>query len=129
MDSANPRQPNSGERDLLARFARMEIPLAEVCRSLQGMLSVDFGLYERRLTSHFLAFEPRIRIEKHHIQNALDMRSKGGISERELSDWAAMLLMNDTYDWEGPDEEEIAASLNELSAEWLLRDPKLESDR
>jgi len=129
MDSATPRQPNPGERDLLERFARMEISLADLCRNLQGMLSVEFGLYQRRLTSHFLAAEPGIRIEKQHVQNALDRRRAGQISERDLSDWAAMLQLNDAYDWEGLDEEEIAQSLNELSVDWLLQNPKLESDR
>jgi len=77
---------------------------------------------ERRLTSHFLAAEPGIRIEMEHIENAVNRRSNRSASDRELSDWAAMLLMNDAYDWEGPDEDEISESLNELIA------PKAEQD-
>lgn len=120
-----PRQPTSKERELLARFARLEISLTVLCLRFRTMMSVDFGEHGRRLTSRFLPAEPPIRIEKQHIHNALSRRSTGGISERELSDWAAMLLMNDAYDWEGADEEEIAESLNELSARWLLRNPNV----
>jgi len=97
---------------LLAQFARLEISLAELIRAFEGMLSVEFGPTERRLTSRFLCAEPGIRIEKELITNALEKRKKGGVAEGELFDWAAMLLLNDAYEWQGPDEE-IAEVLNE----------------
>lgn len=40
---------------------------------------------------------------------------KGDISDSELNRWALMLLLNDAYDWQGPDEDEIAEILNDLA--------------
>lgn len=96
----------------------MEISIPALCEQLQGMLTACFRVGERRLTSHFLAAEPAIRIEKQHIEHAMDLHRQDVISARELSDWAAMLLMNDAYNWEGP-EDEIADLLNELSTPGL----------
>ncbi len=44
----------------------------------------------------------------------MDKHLREDISTQELSDWAAMLLMNDAYDWQGPDEEQISEWLNEI---------------
>ena len=107
----------------------MEITLPQLCQLLQGMLTIDFGVQERRLTSHFLTAEPAIQIEKQHIQNAIDQRKRGCITDRELSDWAAMLLMNDAYDWQGTDEDEVADSLNDLSTLWLSTESKPSRDQ
>lgn len=70
---------------------------------------------ERRLTSYFLLPEPGVRIERWHIENALNKLRRREITEQQLSDWAAMLLLNEAYDWEGPDEDFIADQLNELA--------------
>jgi hypothetical protein len=70
---------------------------------------------QRRLTSHFLLPQPGVRVELWHIRNAMGKHERGEITARELSDWAAMLLLNDAYDWEGPDEDEIAEWLNDIS--------------
>ena len=43
----------------------------------------------------------------------MEQHERGRVTKRELSDWAAMLLMNDAYNWDGADEEEIAEALNE----------------
>lgn len=37
------------------------------------------------------------------------------MSTEQLADWATMLLLNDAYDWQGPEEEQIADWLNEIS--------------
>ena len=120
LEQPIPRQPTPAERELMAGFARMEVSLGELCDQLEGMLTVDFGKGVRRLTSQFLAAEPAIRIELCDIQHARNQNSGGTVSDRELSEWAAMLLMNDAYGWEGTDEEEIADSLNQLSTPWLF---------
>ena len=79
------------------------------------MLVVNFGEEERRLTSYFLLAQPGVRVEKKHIQAAMDKHAQGEISTEQLADWATMLLLNDAYDWQGPEEEEIAGWLNEIS--------------
>jgi hypothetical protein len=110
----NPRQPTNYEREALVQFARLEISLDDLCSRLQGMLTVDFGSKQRRLTSNFLAAEPGIQIEKQILQHAVDHRSSGAITARQLSDWAAMLIMNDAYEWEGLDEQ-VIDQLNEFA--------------
>lgn len=109
-----PRQPTNQEREALAQFARLDISLDDLCGRLREMLTIDFGSKERRLTSHFLPAEPGIQVEKQHVQHALDQRTKGMISARQLSDWAAMLIMNDAYDWQSLEEDKID-QLNELA--------------
>src|SRR5579875_3901793 len=115
QSSKEPRELRSDERDILARFARLDIPLQEVLVRLGDMLEIDFGPVERRLTSYFLFPVPAISIGMQHISNALDKHWRGEITDNELRDWATMLLLNEAYDWPGPDEEQIAGMLNELS--------------
>ncbi|MBV9760484.1 MAG: hypothetical protein JO340_07970 [Acidobacteriaceae bacterium] len=93
----------------------MAIPLEEVRLQLGCMLEMDFSSTKRTLTSYFLLPHPGIRIEMAHIRNALDKYSRGQITDTELSDWATMLLLNEAYEWSGPDEDGIAEMLNELS--------------
>ena len=108
------RQPTSQEREALVQFARLEISLDDLCSRLRGMLTIDFNSMQRRLTSHLLDAEPGIQIEKQHIQHALEERTRGAITARELSDWAATLIMNAAYDLEGLDEQDVD-ELNELA--------------
>jgi|SRR5580698_9981212 hypothetical protein len=109
------RQPNELERDLLLGFARMEIGLDELLVRLHGMLQLDFGTHERKLVSHFLLPEPGIRIELSDVRDVMAKHWRGEVSDIELYRWALMLLLNDAYDWEGPDEDEIAEILNDLA--------------
>jgi hypothetical protein len=62
-----------------------------------------------------------VHIELQHIRHAMDKQGGGEITTEQLSDWAAMLLADPSYDWEGPDEEEIAGWLNEMA---VLRAPR-----
>jgi len=109
-----PRQPTNQEREALVQFARLEISLEDLCSRLQGMLTIDFNSKERRLTSRLLDAEPGIQIEKQHVQHALEERTRGAITARQLSNWATMLIMNTAYDWEGLDEQ-VIDELNELA--------------
>ena len=142
------RHLTEDERETLAQFARLEISLQELKNRLAGMLEIDFRhvevpgieetsrftteqviepqqpMAERKLTSYFLLPQPGIRIEKWHIKNALDKHSREEITDNELGDWATMLLLNEAYDWEGPDEDEIAEMLNELSLRTMRREPE-----
>lgn len=104
-----------GQLESLQKFARLEITLDELAQHLGPLLEHDFGTSERRLAWHYILPDPHIRIEMSHIRNAMDKHSRGEITTERLSDWAALLLLNEAYDWEGPDEEEIAEWLNEIS--------------
>jgi hypothetical protein len=56
----------------------------------------------------------------------MDRHARGEITTEQLSDWAAMLLANPSYDWEGPDEDEIADWLNDISL--LALKPKAQTE-
>jgi hypothetical protein len=109
------------QRIALEKFARLEITLEDLANALREILQFDFKESERRLSSHFLIPQPGVRIDQEHIRRAMDKHAHEEISTNQLSDWATMLLLNDAYDWEGPDEEEIAAWLNDISALTLKR--------
>jgi hypothetical protein len=93
-------------------------------RRLHGVLVFDFRDQERKLTTRYGTPRPGVRIESKHIRAAMDKHALGQISTEQLADWATMLLLNDAYDWEGPDEDEIADLLNDLSS--LTLKPKEE---
>lgn len=109
------RVPTRAERRALEQFARLEISLAELKRQLGDMLDFSFGKDERRVTSYFLMAQPGVRVEKKYIDVAMDKHARGEISTEELSNWATMLQLHDAYDWQGSEEDEIAAGLNEIS--------------
>ena len=93
----------------------MEISLDELTIRLHGMLELDFGPEERKLISHFLLPQPGVRIELSGVRKIMEKHWRGEVSDDELYRWATMLLLNEAYDWEGPDEDEIAEVLNELA--------------
>ncbi|MGI9071161.1 MAG: hypothetical protein ACR2JB_07540 [Bryobacteraceae bacterium] len=76
----------------------MAIPLQELRARFGEMLEINFGPVERRLTSYFLFPIPGIRIAMKHIRNALDKHWRGEITDKELSDWATILLLNEAYE-------------------------------
>jgi hypothetical protein len=61
---------------------------------------------------YFRRPEPPIRIKWAQVKNILDRHYQGEISDKQLAEWATMLQLNDAFDWEGPDEDEIADTLN-----------------
>lgn len=56
-----------------------------------------------------------IRITRWHIENALAKRREKKLSERDLVIWATMLLINDSFYWEGADAELIGQWICGLS--------------
>lgn len=102
-------------RKALEEFADCKISLEELRSCLLGVLEFDFSDQERRLATHYGTPEPGIPIEIRHIRNAMDKHAHGEITTNQLSDWAAMLMLNDAYDWHGPGENEISSWLHEIS--------------
>lgn len=96
-------------------YADLKISLEELRPRLAGVVEFDFQNHERRLDSHYGTPVPGVRIELKHIRAAMEKQARGEISTEQLADWATMLLLNDAYDWEGPEEDEIAGWLNEMS--------------
>jgi hypothetical protein len=100
----------------LERFANLEISLNGLREALKDVVQFDFGERQRELSCHFLTPKRGIRVEVAHIHRAMHKHALDQLSTHQLADWATMLLLNDAYDWEGPDEEEIATLLHDISA-------------
>ena len=103
------------QRRALEEYAELRISLEELRERLIGVLDFNFKNHERRLETHYGTQVPGVRVERKHIQAAMDKHAREELSTEGLADWATMLLLNDAYDWEGPEEEEIAAWLNDIS--------------
>jgi hypothetical protein len=114
------------QRKALQGFAEGKISLQELRERLTGVLEFDFKNHERKLTSHYGTPEPGVRIELKHIRAAMDKHARGEITTEQLADWATMLLLNDAYDWGGPEEEQIAEWLNDMSM--LTIKPKAQAE-
>jgi hypothetical protein len=102
-------------RRALEEFADLKISLEELRRRLAGVVGFDFRDQERRLDSYYGTPVPGVRIELKHIRTAMEKQARGEISTEQLAESATMLQMNQAYDWEGPEENEIAEWLNEIS--------------
>jgi hypothetical protein len=118
-----PRPLTRTELKALEQFARLEITIEDLRNAIKDVFQFDFKERERRSSSQFRVPEPGIRINQTQIRVAMDKRARGEITTDQLADWATMLLLNDAYSWEGPDEEEIATWLQDISA--LTLKPKL----
>ncbi len=117
--SADPKKPvkkfTKAHRRVLEEYADLKISLEELRQRLAGVVEFDFQNHERRLDSHYGTPVPGVRIELKHIRAAMEKQARGEISTEQLADWATMLQLNPAYDWEGPEEDEIAGWLNEMS--------------
>jgi hypothetical protein len=108
--------------EVLRRFALFEAGMDELRRTLSAVYDFDLELQtvggklqRRSAAGRFRLAEPGIVITREHIQNALDRRRFELVSERELAEWATILLMNDAYVLDPADEDLIAEWLNDIS--------------
>jgi hypothetical protein len=119
------------QMEVLRRFALFEISFDQMRRSLTGVFDFKFepqlrnadGLLHRPMASgNFRLPEPGIVITRGHIDNALERKRFGLITERDLVVWATVLLMNDAYALDPAEEDLIAEWLNDISLN-LDREP------
>lgn len=110
--------------DVLRRFALFEVSAEEMRRSLGGLFdlnlqaklkSIEAYSLLRPSATHFRVPEPGILITREHIENALERKRFGLITERDLVVWATILMMNDAYALDPADEDLIADWLNDIS--------------
>ena len=110
--------------EVLRRFALFEASADEMQRSLAGIFEFTVdpkrktseGYAQRRTaTGNFRLPEPGILVTRGHIENALERKRFGLITERDLVIWATVLLLNDAYVWDPADEDLIADWLNDIS--------------
>src|ERR1700719_3501192 len=89
-------------------YAALRISLEKLVERLGNAIEVHFKPDERKVLFHYDNRKPVVHIELRHIRDAMDKQACGEVSTEQLSDWAAMLLADPSYDWEGQDEDEIA---------------------
>jgi hypothetical protein len=103
------------QRKALDDYAALRISLKQLLEYLGSAIEINFKPDERKVLFRYDNRKPVVHIELRHIRDAMDKQGRGEITTEQLSDWAAMLLADPSYDWEGPDEEEIAEWLNEMA--------------
>lgn len=108
------------QQDVLRRFAWFQADLEEVRTAMTGVFEFDLQRGQRAARTFFRMPEPAIAITRAHLSTALDKKRQGKITERDLVDWATLLLLNDAYVLDPGDEDLIAEWLNDIS---LLLDP------
>ena len=104
-----------GQIEVLRRYALFEAGIAEVRNALSGIWDVDLRRDRRTASASFRVPEPGIVITREHIANALERRRFELVSERDLAEWATILLSNDAYILDPGDEDLIADWLNDMS--------------
>jgi hypothetical protein len=112
MDARRPL--NAEEIEALKQYASLQISFGELRRRLSRILTIEFLETEVRLSPSY-DHHSKVRIERWHVENAVEKHTRREISKEQLFTWADMLLLIDAYDWEGPDEEWVAERLNELA--------------
>jgi hypothetical protein len=101
----------------IEKYACCELSLENLCRVVReerGSAFIHNPNY-RWVTLHQVCPEPKVRITQQHIEIALAMRALKEISERQLIDWATMLLINEVYFWDGEDAAVVVDWLNRIS--------------
>ena len=103
------------QQDVLRRFAMFQADLEEVRTAMTGVFEFDLERGQRAARTYFRMPEPAIAITREHISNALERKRLGKITERDLVNWATLLLLNDAYVLDPGDEDLIAEWLNDIS--------------
>lgn len=103
------------QQDVLRRFAWLQADVEELRTAMTGVFEFDLQRGQRAARTFFRMPEPAIAITRAHLSNALDKKREGKITERDLVNWAALLLLNDAYVLDPGDEDLIAEWLNDMS--------------
>ncbi len=103
------------QQEVLRRFAWFQADLEEFRTAMTGVFEFDLKRGQRAARTFFRMPEPGIAITRAHISNALEKKRTGEISEKNLVNWATLLLLNDAYVLDPGDEDLIAEWLNDIS--------------
>jgi hypothetical protein len=103
------------QQEVLRRFAWLQAGLEEFRSAMTGVFEFDLKRGQRAARTFFRMPEPGIAITRAHISNALEQKRLGKISEKDLVNWATLLLLNDAYVLDPGDEDLIAEWLNDIS--------------
>ncbi|HWZ41890.1 MAG TPA: hypothetical protein VNW97_00360 [Candidatus Saccharimonadales bacterium] len=79
----------------------------------------------RLMETKFIVPEPGGLITKQDIDNALAKRKRAEITDKELIEWATMLLLNDAYELDAKNEDLIADRLKDISFSHSVQLPQV----
>lgn len=103
------------QQEVLRRFAWFQAGLEEFRTAMTGVFEFELKRGHRNARTYFRMPEPGIAITRAHISNALEKKRLGEITEKDLVNWATLLLLNDAYVLDPGDEDLIAEWLNDIS--------------
>lgn len=103
------------QQDVLRRFAWLEADIDELRAAMAGVFEFNLQRGQRAARTWFKMPEPAIAITRAHLEKALSRKRDGLITERDLVNWATLLLLNDAYVLDPGDEDLIAEWLNDIS--------------
>jgi len=67
--------------------------------------------------------EPKVvRITRKHVENALEKRRLKQISDRQIINWATMIMINDAYYWDREDADVVGGWVQQLSLDLIPED-------
>ena len=103
------------QQDVLRKFAWLEADIDELRAAMAGVFEFNLQRGQRAARTWFKMPEPAIAITRAHLEKALSRKREGLITERDLVNWATLLLLNDAYVLDPGDEDLIAEWLNDIS--------------
>lgn len=103
------------QQEVLRKFAWFQAGLEEFRAAMTGVFEFELKRGHRAARTYFRMPEPGIAITRAHISNALEKKRVGEITEKDLVNWATLLLLNDAYVLDPGDEDMIAEWLNDIS--------------
>ena len=119
MIRSSPRKLTDKEVECLRRFGKFQISLWRLRVCLRSVMKFNFNAKAnkgtRSMETKFIVPEPGILITKQDIDNALGKKKRQEITDKQLIEWATMILMNDAYELDPKDEDLIAEWLNAIS--------------
>jgi hypothetical protein len=115
-----PELPQLSEHqlDCLQRFVRFELPIETLRKVLAPLITFTLEGPATLQTVEYSAGIPKnpVKVTRADIHSAIERARIGEITQRQLQQWASMLLLNDAFDWSGEDEDAIADMLADLAS-------------
>ncbi len=103
------------QHEVLRRFAWLQADVEEFRAAMTGVFEFELKQGQRAARTFFRMPEPGIAITRAHISNALEQKRLDKVTEKDLVNWATLLLLNDAYVLDPGDEDLIAEWLNDIS--------------
>ena len=116
------REITGAERELLRRFAKLQISVDGLMSAFAGVFEFEFSEDARKFSSNLYLVEPGIEVTLDDIRHAVEYEAIGVISAHELCRWATMLRLNEAFVW-NYENDFVVDALDVLSMPKLFKKP------